>query len=79
MARVELNGDNLEQIVGGAFHYYTNSAGKFRCRVDNIGTFYAKSDAFGAISAYASDITLSAQDVVDWALSEGYLSKTPLN
>lgn len=79
MARTELNEERLDEVVGGAFHYYTNSAGKFRCKVDNVGTYYAKSNAFGAIAAHASDVTLTAQQVVDWALAEGYLSTKPLD
>jgi len=79
MARIELNEEHLDEVVGGAFHYYTNSAGKFRCRVDNIDTYYAKSDAFGAISAYASDTSLTSQQIVDWAISNGYLSTQPIN
>lgn len=79
MAREIINEGALNEVVGGAFHYYTNSAGKFRCRIDDIGTYYAKADAFGAISAYASDTSLTARQVLDWALANGYLSTEPLD
>lgn len=78
MARIELNEERLDEVVGGAFHYYTNSSGQFRCYVDDVGSFYAKSDAFGATASYAADTTKTAQEVVDWAVANGYLSKQPI-
>ena len=74
---VKLNDDALDSISGGAFNYYTNSAGQNKCVVDGIGTFYTTPDAFGYVAAYASDVTLSAQQVLDWALANGYFSYNP--
>lgn len=76
MARVELNDQNLENVVGGAFHYIERN-GQTICIVDNVGNYYAAPNAFGKIAAYASDTSLSAQEVVNWAVQNGYLSKKP--
>ena len=74
---VKLNDDALDSVSGGFFNYYTNSQGYQKCVVDGVGTFYCSSDAFGRVSAYASDVSLSAQQVVDWALANGYFSYNP--
>ena len=76
MARVELNEQNLENVVGGAFHYIQRN-GQTICIVDNVGNYYASPTAFAQISAHASDTSLTAQEVVDWAVANGYLSKKP--
>ena len=79
MANIEkLNDDALDNVSGGFFNYYTNSAGYQKCMVDGVGSFYCTADAFGQIAAYSSDITLSAQQVVDWALANGYFSYDPV-
>lgn len=44
--RVQLNEKEMENVVGGAFNFYTNSKGQKRCYIDNIGTFYCSADAF---------------------------------
>ena len=33
---------------------------------------------FGAVAAYSSDVTLTAQQVTDWALANGYFSTKPI-
>ena len=43
--RVQLNEKEMEQIVGGAFNFYTKD-GQQKCYVDGIGTFYCSSEAF---------------------------------
>lgn len=78
MARVELDEERLDEVVGGAFNYYTNKAGQRRCKVDDIGTYYVTADAFGAVAAYASDLSLTAQQITDWALANGYFSTDPI-
>lgn len=75
--RVELNEQELEGVVGGAFHYYQKN-GYNVCRVDDVGVYYASADAFGKIAAYAADTSKTAQQVVNWAVSNGYLSKSPI-
>ena len=76
--RIPLEEDRLDEVVGGAFHYYTNSKGQKRCYVDDVGTFYCNAEAFGAVAAYASDVTKTAQQVADWALANGYFSTQPM-
>lgn len=76
LARVEINEQDLNNVVGGAFNYIERN-GQTICIVDGVGAYYASSDAFGAIAAYSSDVTLTAQEVVDWAVANGYLSKNP--
>ena len=77
MARVELNEQNLENVVGGAFNYFQRN-GQTICKVDGVGAYYASPTAFGQIAAHAAaDTSLTAQEVVDWAVANGYLSKNP--
>ena len=77
MARMEIDEERMDEVVGGAFNYYTNSKGQRRCYVDDIGTYYVSADAFGAVAAYSSDVTKSAADVVAWAVANGYFSDKP--
>ena len=74
---VKLNDDALDTVSGGAFNYYTNDQGYQKCYVDGVGTFFVTADAFGQVAAYSSDVTLTAQQVVDWALANGYFSSNP--
>jgi len=76
--RIELDEERLDEVVGGAFNYYTTKKGTRKCQVDGVGTYYCTADAFGAVAAHASDTSLTAQQVVSWALSHGYFSTTPL-
>ncbi len=79
MAREELNEERLDEVVGGAFNYYTNSKGQRKCYIDDLGiAYYVTADAFGAVAAYSSDVTLTVQQVTDWALANGYFSSTPV-
>ena len=77
MAREFIDEERLDEVVGGAFNYYTNGQGQRKCYVDDIGTYYVSADAFGAVAAYSSDTSKSAQDVVKWAVANGYFSKKP--
>jgi len=74
---VKLNDDALDSVSGGAFNYYKDSSGQNKCMVDDVGKFYCTPDAFGYVAAYASDVSLTAQQVVDWALANGYFSYSP--
>ncbi|MBR5345738.1 MAG: hypothetical protein IK127_07920 [Clostridia bacterium] len=79
MARMELDEERLDEVVGGAFNYYTNSKGQRRCYVDTTGAaYYCSADAFGAVAAYSSDTTKTVQEIVDWALANGYFSTNPM-
>lgn len=46
MARVELNDQNLEEVVGGKFSFYTNSKGQPRVNITDIGVYACSSDGF---------------------------------
>ena len=76
MTRIELNEERLDEVVGGAFHYYTTQKGTRKCEVEDVGTYYVTADAFGAVAAHAADTSLTAQQVVDWAIENGYFSTT---
>ena len=78
MAREFIDEERLDEVVGGAFNYYTNGQGQRKCYVDDIGTYYVSADAFGAVAAYSSDTSKTAQDVVNWAVANGYFSKKPI-
>ncbi len=77
MARIELDEERLDEVVGGAFNYYTTKKGTRKCAVDGVGTYYVSADAFGAVAAYASDTSLTAEQIVNWAIANGYFSTTP--
>lgn len=77
--RIELDEERLDEVVGGAFNYYTNSKGQRKCVVDGVGTYYVTADAFGAVCAYTSDTSITAQEAVNWAISNGYFSTSPMN
>lgn len=79
MSREIIDEVRLDEVVGGAFNYYTNSKGQRRVYIDSLGiAYYASADAFGAVSAYASDVTKTVEDITNWALSNGYFSTKPI-
>lgn len=79
MARVELDEERLDEVVGGAFNYYTNSKGQRKVYIDDLGVaYYASADAFGAVAAYSSDVTKTVDEITQWALSNGYFSTKPI-
>ena len=70
--RVELNAENLESIVGGAFNYYYNDDGTMTCHVDNVGTYNCSSSAKDMISVYIlQHDTCTLDEVVNYAVSQG--------
>ena len=76
MARIELDEERLDEVSGGAFNYYTTKKGTRKCQVDGLGTYYVTADAFGEVCAHAADTSLTAQQIVDWAIDNGYFSTT---
>lgn len=78
MSREFIDEERLDEVVGGAFNYYTNSKGQRKCHVDDVGTYYVSADAFGAVAAYSSDTSKTAQEIVNWALNNGYFSNNPI-
>ena len=74
MARMELNEQDLEGIVGGAFNFWYNSKDEYVCKVDNVGSFYAKEGAKRAITLYdAHNPGLGDAALTQWALDNGWL------
>lgn len=68
MAREMLSEENLEQVVGGAFHYNTQPDGTMTCRVDGDKTYNCSSSAKNKISVYIvqhPDCSLS--DIINYA------------
>ena len=80
MARVELNEQNLENVVGGAFHYNYNSDGTMTCRVDGYGsyaggTYDCTALAKDMISVYIlKNRPNSLEEIIDYALQAGLFS-----
>ena len=71
--RKNLNEQDLEDVVGGAFKYKEDDEGNCRCKVDNIGIYNCVPNAKGRIMKYMAqyEFKKSAQEIVDWALSQG--------
>ena len=80
MARVELNDEMMNKVVGGAFHYntHTNEDGSeyMTCRVDGPDTtYYCTENAKRKISLYImnnEDCTLDG--IINYALENGYFT-----
>ena len=78
MSREIIDEVRLDEVVGGAFNYYTNSKGQRKVYIDSLGiAYYASADAFGAVAAYSSDVNKTVQEITDWALANGYFSTQP--
>lgn len=43
--RIQLNDQDVENVVGGAFNWYKDPTGAQRCRVDYVGDFAAAPNA----------------------------------
>lgn len=72
--RIELNEKEMENVVGGEFHFRYNSKGAYVCHVDDVGSFYALESAKRLINLHDIECGgLSNQELVDWAVSEGLL------
>jgi hypothetical protein len=78
--RMQLNEQDLESVVGGAFHYnsYENPDGSeyMTCRVDGASTYYCTENAKNKISAYIIlQRPTSLQQVIDYAITKGYFTE----
>lgn len=81
MARIELNDQNLEEVVGGAFNIssYTNDDGSeyLMCHVDGAGTYHCSADAKRKLCLYIVNYVKnngaepSIQQVVDQGFALG--------
>lgn len=71
--RMELNDQELENVVGGAFHYNTQADGSMTCRVDGAGTYHCTDNAKQKLSKYfLQNPDASLQDAINYALQNGY-------
>ena len=71
--RVELKGESLDTIIGGAFHYNTNPDGSMTCRVDGAETYHCTENAKNKISVYIlNNSGCTLQDVINYAFMNGY-------
>jgi len=69
----ELNEQELDLVIGGAFHYNTAPDGTMTCRVDNAGTYHCTENAKNKLSIYVVQHKgCTLQDVIDYALQNGY-------
>lgn len=77
MARIELNEQNLEDVVGGAFNWFYNPQGSYICSVDGVGVYDvtpAAKDRYKALKLEHKLDKWSAQQYVNALLSEGYFT-----
>ena len=71
--RVELNEMELDQVVGGAFHYNEDDNGGYTCRVDGKKTYHCTSNAKNKISAFiVTHHGCTLDDVINYAKQNGY-------
>ena len=75
MTRVELNEQDMEKIVGGAFNWYYDRQGAARCRVDGVGEYYVTSSAKDRYAALKLEHKLDGWKGADYVAvltAEGY-------
>lgn len=78
--RIELNEQDIGNVVGGAFTYKYDKQGNYKCKVDGGAVYYAREGAREAITKYDySSDSLTSQDLVNWALQNGWFSTSPIN
>lgn len=72
--RIQLNEDNLDEVSGGKFTFYTDLEGKPRCKVTDIGRYYTTADGFFKyINMKNAHPGLSDSEYVQIALDEGFI------
>ena len=72
MARMELNEQDMEEVVGGAYHYYYHKDGTITVKVDNVGTYNCSPDAKIKIVAYKLENEgTPPAEVVQYAIDNG--------
>jgi len=79
MARIELNEQNLDDVVGGAFIFYTNKeTGEQLCYAEGIGVYKPTSSSskrdLSIMCARAENNGKSQQELLDMAIANGYLT-----
>ncbi|MBR4235952.1 MAG: hypothetical protein IKR85_07810 [Clostridia bacterium] len=77
MARVELNEQDMEEVVGGAFHWSYDSQGAKKCHVDGVGDFSVTTTAKDRYIALKLEHKLdgwTGADYVNVLVEEGYFT-----
>lgn len=70
--RVEMTDYEVEKVVGGAFNFYTNSAGKSKVYIDGYGSYFCTADASMWTIEMTADNTRSCEEVLNEGLRLGY-------
>jgi len=78
MARVELNEQEIEDVVGGAFVFYTNrDTGEQMCYSQGVGLYTTTSSSakrsLTVMCAREENNGKSQQELTDMAIAAGYL------
>ncbi len=72
--RMALNDDQLDQVTGGAFNFYSRD-GQKQVYVDGIGTFNCSDSASAWIISQVTSGNASPASVVEEAVAQGLLWK----
>ena len=70
--RIQLNNDEIEKIVGGAFNFYTSASGQPKCYIDDIGSYNCSGSAFSWFVERSAGSSDSAQTILNEGISLGY-------
>lgn len=72
--RVELKAEEMEKVVGGAFNYFEDENGEYRCLIDDVGLYHAKYTAKRAITKLIlNNRGASVTEIVQLAIDAGEL------
>ena len=81
MARIELNDQQMDDVVGGNFNWYKERGTYLaRCRVTGLGDYYCSPSAKSRYNALKLEHKLDGwteQDYVNALVSEGEFSTNP--
>ena len=73
--RTQLNDEQVEQVTGGAFNFYSGKEGQKMVYVDGIGTFNCNDSASAWIISQVTSSSATAKTIVSEALEKGLLWK----
>ncbi len=73
--RMQLNDEQVEQVTGGAFNFYTSKEGQRLVYVDGVGTFNCNDSASAWIISQITSPNASEEAIVKEALEKGMLWK----
>ena len=76
--RMQLNEENLDEVVGGKFTFYTDQSGNPRCKVTDFGKFYTSADGFFKyITMRNASPNLTEAEYVQMAIDQGIIWTNP--